>query len=66
LISQDPIGCLASITDSSATREIFVSFLKRFGILNKRDEFERGRDEMDASTDKEPGNEHAIDVNAKR
>ncbi|KAL3715816.1 hypothetical protein ACJRO7_007551 [Eucalyptus globulus] len=63
---KDPIGCLASITDSSATREIFVSFLKRFGILNKRDEFERGRDEMDASTDKEPGNEHAIDVNAKR
>ncbi|KAL3715804.1 hypothetical protein ACJRO7_007539 [Eucalyptus globulus] len=44
---KDPIGCLASITDSSATREIFVSFLKRFGILNKRDEFERGRDEMD-------------------
>ncbi|KAL3715813.1 hypothetical protein ACJRO7_007548 [Eucalyptus globulus] len=63
---KDPIGCLASITDSSATREIFVSFLKRFGILNKRDDFERGRDEMDASTDKEPGNEHAIDVNAKR
>ncbi|KAL3715793.1 hypothetical protein ACJRO7_007528 [Eucalyptus globulus] len=63
---KDAIGCLASITDSSATGEIFVSFLKRFGILNKRDEFERGRDEMDASTDKEPGNEHAIDVNAKK
>ncbi|KAL3715810.1 hypothetical protein ACJRO7_007545 [Eucalyptus globulus] len=51
---KDAIGCLASITDSSATREIF------------KDEFERGRDEMDVSTDKEPGNEHAINVNAKR
>ncbi|XP_030526006.2 RRP12-like protein [Rhodamnia argentea] len=63
---KDAIGCLASITDSSSTREIFVSFLKRFGILNNRDEFEGGRDEMDASTDREPGNEHTIDENAKR
>lgn len=66
MISQDAIGCLASITDSSSTREIFVSFLKRFGILNNRDEFEGGRDEMDASTDREQGNEHTIDENAKR
>lgn len=43
-----------------------MSFLRRFGILNNRDEFERGRDEMDASTDREPGNEHTIDENAKR
>ncbi|KAI3415184.1 NUC173 domain-containing protein [Psidium guajava] len=63
---KDAIGCLASITDSSSTREIFVSFLRRFGILNNRDEFEGGRDEMDASTDREQGNEHAIDENAKR
>ncbi|KAJ9184815.1 hypothetical protein P3X46_004503 [Hevea brasiliensis] len=39
LYIKDAIGCLASITDSSITKKIFMSLLERFQLANGRGEF---------------------------
>ncbi|XP_060668704.1 uncharacterized protein LOC107431734 isoform X2 [Ziziphus jujuba] len=36
---KDAIGCLASITDSSITKKIFISLLERFQFIDGRGEF---------------------------
>lgn len=39
--SQDAIGCLASITDSSITKKILMSLFERFQFVDGEGEFEK-------------------------
>ncbi|XP_028766675.1 RRP12-like protein isoform X1 [Neltuma alba] len=47
------VGCLASITDSSVTKEIFASLLKRFQFIDYEGEFEELKND-DQTLDSEP------------
>ncbi|KAK9290022.1 hypothetical protein L1049_008185 [Liquidambar formosana] len=53
---KDAIGCLASISDSLITKNIFMSSLERFQLINGVGEFEKLGSHAHASSDKEPAN----------
>lgn len=53
---QDAIGCLASISDSLITKNIFMSSLERFQLINGVGEFEKLGSHTHALSDKEPAN----------
>lgn len=61
---QDAIGCLASISDSSVTKQILVSFLERFQFIDDSGEF--GTENEKALTDKEEGNPSALERDGER
>lgn len=63
---KDAIGCLASITDSSITQNIFSSLLKRFHIINGEGEFEMLGSHIDNLTDEEHGNPSASEICIQR
>lgn len=63
---KDAIGCLASITDSSITQNIFSSLLKRFHIVNGEGEFEMLGSHIDNLTDEEHGNPSASEICIQR
>ncbi|KAH9679249.1 NUC173 domain-containing protein [Citrus sinensis] len=63
---RDAIGCLASITDSSITQNIFSSLLKRFHIVNGEGEFEMLGSHIDNLTDEEHGNPSASEICIQR
>ena len=50
---QGAIGCLASITDSSVTKEIFASLLKRFQFIDYEGKSEELKND-DQALDNEP------------
>lgn len=54
--SQDAIGCLASITDSSITKMILMSLFERFQFVDGEGEFEELGSDNQAMIDKEQGN----------
>uniref|UniRef100_A0A5B6YH98 Putative RRP12-like protein isoform X1 n=1 Tax=Davidia involucrata TaxID=16924 RepID=A0A5B6YH98_DAVIN len=63
---KDAIGCLASITDSSVTRQIFISSLERFQLMNDVGEYGKLGSHTNASVDKEQGNSTSAETDANR
>uniref|UniRef100_A0A2P2LGB5 RRP12-like protein isoform X2 n=1 Tax=Rhizophora mucronata TaxID=61149 RepID=A0A2P2LGB5_RHIMU len=65
LYMKDAIGCLASVTDSSITKDIFVSLLQRFEVVNSKGEFEK-KIQDDETIDEEQGNLSATEKDIQR
>lgn len=63
---KDAIGCLASITDSSVTKSIFISSLERFQLINDLGEFGKQGSHISASADQEQGNITPSEKGTKR
>ncbi|KAA8517112.1 hypothetical protein F0562_017405 [Nyssa sinensis] len=63
---KDAIGCLASITDSSVTRKIFISSLERFQLMNDLGAYGKLGSDTNASVDKEQGNSTSAEKDANR
>ncbi|GAV57862.1 NUC173 domain-containing protein [Cephalotus follicularis] len=63
---KDALGCLASIADSSITKNIFMSLLKRFQFVNGRGEFAMLDSPTHEVIDKEKGNLSHTQNNAQR
>ncbi|XP_059646290.1 uncharacterized protein LOC132291822 [Cornus florida] len=65
-ILKDAIGCLASITDSSVTKAIFISSLERFQFVNDLGEYGKLGSHSNALLDKEQGSTPFADKDAER
>ncbi|KAL5810487.1 hypothetical protein ACOSQ3_027197 [Xanthoceras sorbifolium] len=63
---KDAIGSLASITDSSITKNIFTSLLKRFQLVNDAGEFEKLEIDIDNLIDKQPNNQGTLEKRLQR
>eukprot|EP00257_Ricinus_communis_P021555 XP_015581076.1 RRP12-like protein isoform X2 [Ricinus communis] len=66
LYIKDAVGCLASITDSSITKNIFMSLLERFQLVNDRGEFEQLVNHGDELIEPEQGSFRANEEDGKR
>jgi hypothetical protein len=64
--SQDAIGCLASITDSSITKNILMSLFKRFQFVDAEGEFEKLQSHNQALIDKEQGSLNSTEKDVQR
>ncbi|XP_023521029.1 RRP12-like protein [Cucurbita pepo subsp. pepo] len=63
---KDTIGCLASITDSRMTKNVFVSLLERFQFLNTKGEFEEPRANADELAQNAEGNSGTREIDRQR
>ncbi|KAJ0098559.1 hypothetical protein Patl1_20494 [Pistacia atlantica] len=63
---KDAIGCLASITDSSTVKDIFMTLLKRFHLVNGKGEFETLESHINNALDKEQGDLSASEKDLQR
>ncbi|KAK0598624.1 hypothetical protein LWI29_036449 [Acer saccharum] len=63
---KDAIGSVASITDSSITKNIFTSLLKRFQLVNDAGEFEKPGIDIDNLIDKQPDNQSTLEKELQR
>ncbi|XWS43128.1 hypothetical protein CRYUN_Cryun16bG0075700 [Craigia yunnanensis] len=66
LYLKDAIGCLASITDSSITKRIFVSLVEKLQFVDGEGEFEKQADNADEFMEKEESNLNTIGKDASR
>ncbi|KAL6987160.1 hypothetical protein U1Q18_012915 [Sarracenia purpurea var. burkii] len=63
---KDAIRCLASVTDSSVVKRIFILLLERFQLINDIDEFEKQGSCTNAFADQGQGNFTSSEKDAKR
>ncbi|GLT26550.1 hypothetical protein SLA2020_016090 [Shorea laevis] len=63
---KDAIRCLASITDSSVTKKIFMSLLEKFQFMTCEGEFEMQKDNTNESVDDEQGNVNSKEKDLQR
>lgn len=63
---QDAIGCLASVTDSSIAKNIFITLLGKFHFIDGRNEFSKVESHTDASGDEETYNQCTREKDAQR
>lgn len=64
--SQDAIGCLASITDSSITKKILLSLLERFQFVDGEGDFEKMWSHNQALIDKEQRSLNSTEKDVQR
>ncbi|XP_050227789.1 ribosomal RNA-processing protein 12 isoform X2 [Mercurialis annua] len=63
---KDAVGCLASITDSSVTKNILMPLLKRFQLVNDTGEFEQPMNKEDELIETKQENFNANEKDEKR
>ncbi|XP_022766661.1 RRP12-like protein [Durio zibethinus] len=66
LYLKDAIGCLASITDSSINKRIFVSLVKKLQFVDGEGEFEKQAGNANEIMEKEQGNLNTMGKDASR
>lgn len=66
LYLKDAIGCLASVTDSSIAKNIFITLLGKFHFIDGRNEFSKVESHTDASGDEETYNQCTREKDAQR
>lgn len=63
---QDAIGSMASIADSSVTKNLFMSLVKNYQLVNDAGEFEKAEDGIDDSTETQLDNQSTFEKEMKR